>query len=261
MANAAPCLRSSLLVNQGESTLTIDAALGLGRGSRAVDVRNLVVLLTCGAPYMLCSLPILSPILLDPPQRREWQVSEFAQSLQSSAFFALCGAGGVVVSSLADRFGRKLSLQVVSLAAVAFGFGCAAATSFAAFAALRAALGFTVGGVVTCSCLLAIEVGLAGINQNWPHSSQRCDRVQNALAPGAASAVRAARSSGFRHRAAVPDLCDGAAASYRRCETPEVPRDFKTTEGAKGTRSRVRHSTARPPRRQRSMPGGRWRQS
>ena len=64
--------------------------------------------------------------------------------------------------------------------------------------------------------------------------------MQNALAPGAASAVRDARSSGFRHRAAVPDLCDGAAASYRRCETPEVPRDFKTTEGAKGTRSRVR---------------------
>lgn len=152
-----PYLRASLLVNGAEALLTIDEALALGRGNRMIDMRTLVVLFTCGSPYMLVALFILSPVLLDPPQRQEWAVSELAQSLQSSVFFALCGAGGVVMSSLADRFGRKRLLQLTSTGAILLGLGCAAATSSTMFTVLRAALGFNVGGVVTCSYLLAME--------------------------------------------------------------------------------------------------------
>ena len=120
---------AALLVNGAEALLTIDEALALGRGNRMIDMRTLVVLFTCGSPYMLVALFILSPVLLDPPQRQEWAVSELAQSLQSSVFFALCGAGGVVMSSLADRFGRKRLLQLTSTGAILLGLGCAAATS------------------------------------------------------------------------------------------------------------------------------------
>jgi hypothetical protein len=58
-------------------------------------------------------------------------------------------------------------------------------------------------------------------------ASERSETPPAAYAPQ----VHAILAIWAPRRRTRPMSCDGDAASYRRCETPEVPWDFKTTEG------------------------------
>mmetsp|Transcript_22213 Transcript_22213/g.72816 ORF Transcript_22213/g.72816 Transcript_22213/m.72816 type:complete len:505 (+) Transcript_22213:35-1549(+) len=143
----------------------LDAALGrqrLGRHGCLPGLPTLVPTLLLMPVYALPALLILSPVFVDDGVAEELlggatAEAKFKLASVSSAFFAVWGPATLAVSALSDRVGRKPAMLGCAAASSALSFGCAAAPSFAVYAACRACLGGAVGGMGAISYLLATE--------------------------------------------------------------------------------------------------------
>ena len=143
----------------------LDAGLGrqrLGRHGCLPGLPTLVPTLLLMPVYALPALLILSPVFVDDGVAEELLGGATAEAKLklasvSSAFFAVWGPATLAVSALSDRVGRKPAMLGCAAASSALSFGCAAAPSFAVYAACRACLGGAVGGMGAISYLLATE--------------------------------------------------------------------------------------------------------
>ena len=146
---------------------SIDDVLVLGRRGRGGMIPSAPTstpLLLLGVfGFAMPALLILQPTFLDDKLEAEWFEGKDGKpqlTAVSMAFFMIWGVGTMLVTTLADRFGRRPAILGCVVASVVLSAACAAAPSFAIFAVCRSLLGAPVGAVGATIYVLCVEWAL-----------------------------------------------------------------------------------------------------
>jgi MFS family permease len=116
----------------------------------------------CVAINMLDGLDVLAAAFVAPALAVDWGLRPAALGLVFSAGPVGMAVGSLLLSPLADRFGRK-AILVVSMAIMGIGMLAAAfAPSVAVLAAFRVLTGFGIGGALSSANTLAAEFSAPG---------------------------------------------------------------------------------------------------
>ena len=170
---STPLLRRADVDSDAPST--VDGFLRLGRFGKDGSVPGwptLAPLLALGLlAYGMPAMLILQPAFLDDKLRSEWfgdrpeSEGKFALTVVNMTFFAVWGVGSLLVSYMADQYGRKLTVICCALSCFTLAFSCALAPSFAVYACCRVLLGVPAGGIGGVSTyVLLIEWALPSDN-------------------------------------------------------------------------------------------------
>ncbi|WP_408873429.1 sugar porter family MFS transporter [Gluconobacter roseus] len=112
-------------------------------------VTNIVMVVTMGALAFGYDTGVISgalPFMLRPPAQGGLGLTPFTEGLVTSALIVGAAVGSLVCGHVADRYGRRDSLIVLSVVFVIGAVGTALSPSVAIMVAMRAILGFAVGG-------------------------------------------------------------------------------------------------------------------
>lgn len=128
-------------------------------------VTKIVIVVTMGALAFGYDTGVISgalPFMIRPPAEGGLGLTPLTEGLVTSSLVLAAAVGSLVCGHFTDRYGRRDSLIVLSLVFLAGAVGTATAASIPAMVAMRAVLGFAVGGASALVPMFISEMAPAG---------------------------------------------------------------------------------------------------
>ncbi|MFT8775623.1 MAG: sugar porter family MFS transporter [Gluconacetobacter liquefaciens] len=128
-------------------------------------VTKIVIVVTMGALAFGYDTGVISgalPFMIRPPSQGGLGLTPLTEGLVTSSLVLAAAVGSLVCGHFTDRYGRRDSLIVLSLVFLVGAVGTAMAPSIPAMVAMRAVLGFAVGGASALVPMFISEMAPAG---------------------------------------------------------------------------------------------------
>lgn len=107
---------------------------------------QIFIVIFCGILFMSESSEIMLLTNLTPILKEKWNLSSFSTGLIASCVFGGMCIGSFVWGLIGDKFGRKITIWIITVIFVVFAFSSAFCTNFYFFLATRVIVGVACGG-------------------------------------------------------------------------------------------------------------------